>query len=67
MDPSKLASLQLYLINLLLLPVGIDGLIRVHDAQLSLNLKVNLTESDYPDFNATINDVLQELTASVSM
>ena len=66
-DPSKLASLQLYLINLLLLPVGIDGLIIKYDAQLSLNLKANLTESDYPDFNATINGVLQELTASVSM
>ena len=61
-DPSKLASPQLYLMNLQLLHFGIHGLIIKHDTYLSINLKVNLTE-----FDATINDVLQELTASVSM
>ena len=62
-NPSKLASLQPYLINILLLPVGGGGLTN-HDV---INLKVNFTESDYPDLNATINAVLQELTAWVSV
>ena len=66
-DPSVLASLQLYLINLLLLPVGAYGRTIKYNARLSINMKVNFTESDYPDFNATISAVLQELTAWVSM
>ena len=54
-----LASLQPYLISILLLLAGAYG----QTAQLSLDLKVNLTESDY---NNTISDVLQDLTPWVS-
>ena len=68
--PSVLASLQQWLINGLLSPT--DGLLSSpyrltirHD--LSINLKVNFTESDYPDFNTTISAVLQELTSWVSI
>ena len=64
-NPSKLASLQPYLMNILLLPVG-GGELTNHD-EVVINLKVNFTESDYPDYNATINAVLQELTAWVSV
>ena len=64
-DPSVLAFLQLDLINLLLVPVGNYG--QTNYARLSINLKVNFTESDYSDFNATINAVLQELTSLVSI
>ena len=63
-NPSVLASLQQLMISALLSPTGFLGLTGLYD--LSLNLKVNLTESDYPDFNATINAVLQELTPWVS-
>ena len=60
-DPSTLASLQLYLMDNLLLP-----LLHGQAKNDVINLKVNLTESDYPDFNTAINNTLQELTASVS-
>ena len=46
--------------DMLLLPVGGGGLTN-HD-DVVINLKINFTESDYPDFNATISPVFQELT-----
>ena len=49
--------------NILLLPVGGGGLTN-HDV---VSLRVNFTELDYPDYNATINAVFQELTAWVSV
>ena len=72
-NPSKLASLQPYLMDMLLLPVGGGGLTNYDVGGLTnyddvvISLRVNFTESDYPDYNATINAVLQELTAWVSM
>ena len=66
-DPSVLASLQWYLISLLLHSVGAYGQTIEYNVRLSINLKVNFTESDYPDYNNTIRAVLQELTAWVSM
>ena len=66
-NPSKLASLQQYLMNILLLPVGSGGRLTNYDGDIVISLRVNFTESDYPDYNATINVVLQELTAWVSM
>ena len=59
--------------GILLLPVGGGGLTNYDVGGLTnyddvvISLRVNFTESDYPDYNATINAVLQELTAWVSM
>lgn len=63
-SPSKLASLQPYLMNILLLPVGGGGLTKY---EVVISLRVNFTESDYPDYNATISPILQELASLVSM
>ena len=62
--PSVLSSLQLQLINLLLLPDTAGQRVDC-DARLSIKPE-NFTESDYLHYNTTIDAVLQDFTSSVS-
>ena len=65
-DPSIIASFQVLLLNILL-PVDSSGQrAGVTYLQLSIEL-VNFTESDYPDYNTTIDAVLQDFTSLVSI
>ena len=64
--PAVLASFHFLLLNILL-PYDLTAGKRagITDAQLFIK-PMNFTESDYPDYNITINAVLRELTSWVS-
>ena len=65
-DPSITASFQVLLLNILL-PIDTSGQ-RAGVTTLQLSIKpVNFTESDYPEYNTTINAVLQDFTSLVSI
>ena len=64
-DPSITASFQVLLMNILL-PIDTSGQ-RAGVTYLQLSIEpVNFTESDYPDYNTTIDAVLQDFTSLVS-
>lgn len=64
-DPSIIVSFQVLLLNILL-PIDTSGQ-RAGVASLQLSIEpVNFTESDYPDYNTTIDAVLQDFTSLVS-
>ena len=65
-DPSITASFQVLLLNILL-PIDTSGQ-RAGVTYMQLSIKpANFTESDYPDYNTTIDAVLQDLTSLVSI
>lgn len=65
-DPSITASFQVLLLNILL-PMDSSGQ-RAGVTYLQLSIEpVNFTESDYPDYNTTIDAVLQDFTSLVSI
>ena len=64
-DPSVLTTIQLQLLNVLLLTVGATELTD-SCVQIDLELNINYTETDYKSDNI-ITEVLQDLTAWVSI
>ena len=65
-DPFVLRSLQLWPLTLLLLLSADASGQKVEDC-VRLELKVNFTESDYTNYNTTIDSVLQDFTSWVSV
>ena len=66
-NPFVIASFQVVLLNILL-PIDTESGHRTGETYLQLSIElVNFTESDYPDYNTTIDAVLQDFTSLVSI
>ena len=66
-NPFVIASFQMVLLNILL-PIDTESGHRTGETYLQLSIElVNFTESDYPDYNTTIDAVLQDFTSLVSI